>query len=151
MTLETDPSINSPKKAEQQIKEKGMYLSNYAKDILYKTEFSKKAETYKLVKFTVAQLGLKSGATTKEIFETAQKQGLELCPAEIGPQLCLKYENQPSGEYLRIAMNPITDRDGHLLLFGVDHDNGKRGLHYFNGRPGSAWFGDDDFVFVSRK
>jgi hypothetical protein len=151
MTLETDPAINSPEKSEAQIKEKGMFLGDYAKDMLYKTEFSKTPETYKLVKFTVAELGLKSGVTTKEIFETAQKLGLDLCPAEIGPQLRLQYEDQPNGEYLRIAMNPISARDGRLNLFRVDHDNGFRWLDDGSGRPDSTWGDDDDFVFVSRK
>jgi hypothetical protein len=35
--LKTDPTIQSPEQAETKIKEKGMYLGDYAKDILYKT------------------------------------------------------------------------------------------------------------------
>jgi len=52
-TLETDPNINSPESAEEAMERKNIYCSNWGKDILCKTEFSKKSQKYELVRFTV--------------------------------------------------------------------------------------------------
>ena len=68
-TLETDPNITSPETAEKVLRDKGMGVTNYGKDLLSQTEWSKSKETYELVQFTVAQLGFPNGATTEEILD----------------------------------------------------------------------------------
>ena len=45
--------------------------------MLDKTEYSKESKTYKLVQFTVEQLGFPQGATTEEIYAKAQELGLD--------------------------------------------------------------------------
>ena len=145
--LETDPEINSPEKAEKAIKDKNIYLSNWGKDILEKTEFSQTKEKYDLVRFTVEQLGFPRGATTDEIYQKAQDLGLELCPAEVGPHLRLQYSGK---EWMLIAMKQITDRDGNPRVFRLCSDSGKLVL---NGpaEPVIRWSDDDQFVFRFRK
>ncbi len=59
--------------------------------------------------------------TTDEIYAEAEKFGLELCPAEVGPHYRLAYKDQPPGEYVRIAMKQITVSDGHPLVFNLHH------------------------------
>ena len=75
-------------------------LENTGVNISYYTRFMAKhsifsiatAETeINLVKVTVAELGFPNGATRAQIYEAALKQGLFLCPAEVGPQVRLQY------------------------------------------------------------
>jgi len=150
-TLETDPSIQTPGQAEAKIKEKGMNVSDYARDILYKTEFSGEGKQYEIVSFSVEQLGFKGNATLKDIYAKAIELGLEICPAEVGLLLRLQYENQPNGEYLRIAMNPISDRGGNPSLFNVRRSGGKLWLNDGAGDLGLEWDGNGRFVFLSSK
>jgi hypothetical protein len=147
-TLETDPAINSPEKAEAALKAKNIYLSDFAKDILSKTPFSHEGKTYDLVQFTVSQLGFPDGATTSEIYSKAEELDLDLCPAEVGPQLRLSY---PGKDWKLIAMEPIADRDGDPGVFSLNEDDGRLELHASFARP-DYWFSSGTpFVFCSRK
>jgi len=47
------------------------------------------------------------------IYAAAKERGLELCPAEVGPQLRLQYQDQLD-EWLVIGMEPILGPDGTL-------------------------------------
>jgi len=147
-TLETDPSINSPAKAEQALKDKNIYLSNWGKDILAKTEFSQTPEVYNLVRFTVEQLGLKQGATTDEIYKRAQELALEQCPAEVGPQLRLKYTGR---EWFLIAMKQIAGRYGDPCVFGLGCRDAGLGLAGSSVGPDDGWGAASEFVFRFRK
>lgn len=149
-TIETDPSIQSPQDAEKALLDKGFEISNYAGDILQKVEFSKESESYNLVSFSVSQLGFPDSATLQEIYQKAQELGLEPCPAEVGPQLRLQYPNQSNGEWLRIAMNPITDSGGNPDLFNVGRGDDGLWLYDDDGRLGRRWGGNSRFVFLRR-
>jgi hypothetical protein len=146
--LHTDPQMYSWEMAEATLKSKGIWVSDYAKDLLQKTEFSKETKTYNLVQFTVGQLGLQTGATTDQIYAQAQELGLELCPAEVGPQLRLSYSG---GDWKLIAMKQITDRSGHPHVFYLHRDGGVLELNVRNAKPAYRWASDDHFVFCARK
>lgn len=148
MDLKTDPNINSPEKAEEVIRQKNIYLSEWGKNILYKTEFSQKSEQYSLVSFTVKELGLPNGATTEEIYKNAQELGLELCPAEVGPHLRLQY---PGKEWMLIAMEQITARVGDPGVFGLNEDVGRLALCGNAAKSARRWGDDYLFVFLFRK
>ncbi len=129
----------------------GHEIGTYANDILGKPAF-KVSETeteVDLVNVSVGELGFKEGATNAQIFERAKELGLELCPNEVGPQLRLQYVDQPNGEWLLIAMEPIADSDSDLMLFVVERrDDGASYLSGGNGRPGNGWYADNRFLFV---
>ncbi|MFW0837446.1 MAG: hypothetical protein ACKKL5_00390 [Candidatus Komeilibacteria bacterium] len=146
-TLETDPSIDSPDTAKQSLKDKNIYLSDWGKDILEKTEFSKEKQEYDLVRFTVEQLGFPNGATTDEIYNKAQELGLELCPAEIGPQLRLQ---STSKEWMLIAMKQIIDRDGAPKLFDLNDYGVQLALVSNDAGSDDRWDSDGRFVFHYR-
>jgi len=147
-TLETDPTINSPKKAEEALKAKNIYLSDWGKDILSKTKFSKKAQTYELVQFTVEQLGLHDGATTDEIYKKAEEADLDLCPAEVGPHLRLVYKGK---DWKFIAMKQILGCDGDPNVFSLDAGDAELRLHGHWADSGDRWYADFRFIFLSRK
>ena len=85
-----------------------------------------------LAVLSTANLGVKSESSLADVYKRARQIGLELCPAEVGPQLRLDYRNQPLGETLDIAMEPVATYSGDptiltlvnwgtgLLLIGRD-------------------------------
>ena len=56
------------------------------------------------------------------MYKRARELGLELVPAEVGPQLRLQYKDQPIGEMLYIAMEPIAESDSkNTYVFFLTH------------------------------
>ena len=77
-------------------------------------------ETVLLVIRSVAELGLESEAVSlADVYSRARRIGLVLCPAEVGPQLRLDYANQPLGEVLHIAMEPVATYAGDLTILAL--------------------------------
>jgi len=133
------------------LKKAGRQISNWANDILQKITLSDVEKEIELVLISVAELGFKDGATLKEIFDRAIELGLELCPAEVGPQLALQYPDQSLGEWILIAMEPIADSDGGLDLFSVGRGDGGFWLRTLYGDSDGFWDPGSRFVFVRRK
>lgn len=135
------------------IKDNGFSIGDYANDILGKPAFTVAAEETKLdlVVVSVAELGFKDGATPKQIYARAKELGLDLCPAEVGPQLRLQYKDQPKGEWLVIAMEPIALADGFLGLFYVERHGSGLWLGGCYGGSACVWGSGDRFVFSPRK
>lgn len=129
----------------------GIYVSDEAKFILKSHEFmvGKNLEEVTLVHLTVADLGAFTFfgrySSLRSIYEHAETLGLELCPAEVGPPLCLKYRNQPLFEPIYIGMKQITDAS-YPGIFNLYNN----GLSSFSMR-GSVWDLSCEFVFRLRK
>lgn len=152
-TIQLGTGIKTADDFRKAVKKTGMKIDDWANDILGKPTFTayESLTEVELVVCSVAELGFKDGATRKDIYVRAQELGLDLCPPEVGPQLRLQYTDQPKGEWLVIAMEPITDSDGSLDLFGVGHGGDARWLSAYNGGPDVFWDGYDRFVFLRRK
>jgi hypothetical protein len=133
--------------------EKGCKLGEWGNDIIGKLAFSARSDEaeIKLVRITVAELGYVQGASRKDIYEQALKLGLDLCPSEVAPQLRLQYTDQPKGEVLIIAMEPITDSGGNLHVFNLGCDANGLWLNADVGNPGGHLNATRQFVFVNRK
>lgn len=132
----------------------GHKISDWAKDILGKPAFkiSPDLTDLELVRVSVGELGFKSGAKLKDIYDRAWEWGLMLCPPEVGPQLRLQYKDQPKGEWLLIAMEPISASAGDLDVFRVRrHDGGASWLSAFYGNPDFVWDAGRVWVFARRK
>src|SRR3989344_4956196 len=144
------------KSAEQLISEMeaaGINISDYAKSMLDNREFvpGKNPEEATLIRLTVADLGFKSSATTDQIYERAHILGLELCPADTGPNYRLKYHNQPLNEWIYIGMKQITGSDGYPLVFKLErYGDGLWLLDTWAG-PAAGWSPGRKFVFRLRK
>lgn len=128
-------------------------IGDWASDLLNQKTFTIASEEreLELVQVTVAELGFPEGATRKEIYEAALAAGLNLCPPEVGPQLCLQYPDQSLNEWMQIGMDPIAYSDGNLHVFSVGHNDDGRWLHSNSGNPGSRWDADDRWVFARSK
>lgn len=136
------------------LKKDGFKIGDWGNDILGKPAFtvpSAEEEEVQLANVSVADLGFKNGANYGDICAKAKELGLELCPNEVGPQLRLQYKDQPKGEYLCIAMEPITDPGGRLHIFNVGHGDGDLWLDCFSGNSVSFWGASFRFVFRLRK
>jgi len=134
------------------IADAGGRISGCANDLLGKDAFTVATEVteVELVVASVPELGFKDGNKYFAICQRAKQLGLDLCPAEVGPQLRLQYTDQPKGERFRIAMEPITDSDGCLHIFYVGRDGSELYLDGYHGHP-DLWFTNDRFVFIRRK
>jgi len=144
------------KSAEQLISEMkaaGINISNYAESMLKNREFvpGKNPEEATLIRLTVADLGFKSSATTDQIYERAQILGLELCPADTGPNYRLKYRNQPLYELIYMGMKQISDSDGYPYVFWLVCSGDGLWLDGRWTKPGHEWSPGDGFVFRLRK
>lgn len=135
------------------LKRDGFRVGDWANDLLGRPAFKAESEEREvdLVRVSVAELGFPNDATRADIYKRALEFGLELCPAEVGPQLRLRYSNQPMGEWLLIGMEPIADSDGDLKVFDVARHGDGIWLHGHCGHPVDFWSGDSQWVFTRRK
>ncbi len=148
--MEAEIGGKNKKELEKELKENKVWISDYAKSMMNNSDFttSKKLEQLNLARITVKSLGFPNGATTDEIYKKAEELGLELCPAEVGPQLRLQYLDQPNGEYIFIGMKQISDSVGYPSVFNVlRYDDGRLELDGRSAKPDDRWGGGRGFVF----
>lgn len=145
--------LKTPDEFRGALKSNGCKIGDWANDILGKPAFTAATQETEvsLVVVSAVELGFKNGATRKEIYDRAKELGLELCPAEVGPQLRLAYKDQPKGEWLIVGMEPIIDSDGDLGVFRVGHGELSLWLLGRHGRPDYFWLGISRWVFLRRK
>jgi hypothetical protein len=87
-------------------------------------------------------------ASLAEVYRRARQAGLELCPAEVGPQLRLDYRNQPLGEALDIAMEPVATYGGEPMILTLANWGTGLLLIGRDGRPETMVFRKSRFVFA---
>lgn len=127
-------------------------VSEYASQILNGIKVGRSVTDLELTVITQADLGFTEGTTFENMVARSKGYGLEKCPAEVGPYLRLIYRDQPKGEWLRIAMEPVAGSDGFLDVFYVERDDDGLWLSasWFN--PQSVWNPHGRWVFArSRK
>jgi hypothetical protein len=102
-----------------------------------------------LAVLSAADLGVESDQSSlAEVYQRARQAGLELCPAEVGPQLRLDYRNQPLGEALDIAMEPVATYSGDPTILTLVNWGTGLMLIGRDGRPESMVFRKSRFVFA---
>lgn len=97
-------------------------LGESAAEIIGRPAFrlSRTKSTVDLVILSVPELGFEGErVAVADIYARARQLGLELCADEVGPQLRLQYLDQPLGEFLHIAMEPIATYVGELVELTV--------------------------------
>jgi hypothetical protein len=105
-----------------------IHIGQMADEVLHRPAFtiSKVKMNVELVVLSVNQLSFGKQRSLGAIFARARRLGYELCPPEIAIQLRLQYRDQPVGESLDIAMEPIATYGGELV--GLSVMNGGAGL-----------------------
>ncbi len=139
----------------KEMREKKININDYAMDMLKSKDFKviKETESEILFRLKVGDLGFPQGKypTIDEIYKHIEELGLELCPPETGPHYMLQYTNRPMGEWFRIGMKQIADRDGDPNVFYL----GRLGDGLWLGGgwedPGYRWNPGAGFVFRLRK
>jgi hypothetical protein len=128
----------------------GITLSEWAADIIENPVFTlaNQEMTVDLVNVRVAELGFTTAAPLREIHARALTAGLQLCPPAVGPEVRRQYLEQPLGECLGIAMEPIRASDGHEYFFRVLRGPSGLCLRAFWSDPDGTWFPDDRFIFA---
>jgi hypothetical protein len=97
---------------------------------------------------SAADLGVESDQSSlAEVYQRAREAGLELCPAEVGPQLRSDYRNQPLGEALDIAMEPVATYSGDPTILTLANWGTGLLLIGRDVRPESMVFRKSRFVF----
>jgi len=94
-------------------------IGDAADEILGRAAFpyAREKTVVELTVVSAAELGVESDESSlSDVYERARQVGLNLCPAEVGPQLRLDYHNQPLGEALDIAMEPVATYSGDLTI-----------------------------------
>src|SRR6059058_5443427 len=97
-------------------------IGDSADEILGRPAFfyARTPKQMELVVLSVAELGFEADAVSHaEVYRRAKQMGVELCPAEVGPQLRLAYRNQPVGEALDIAMEPVSTYAGEPTILAL--------------------------------
>ena len=97
-------------------------IGDSADEILGRPAFfyARTPKQVELIVLSVAELGFEADAVSHaEVYRRAKQMGLELCPAEVGPQLRLAYRNQPLGEALDIAMEPVSTYAGEPTILAL--------------------------------
>lgn len=147
--IELGTGIQDGPAFQKAIEGKGMKVSRWAGDMLKSPDFKVADERVDvdLVEVPVSGLGFNKNTRYDAICTRAQEFGLELCPAEVGPQLRLQYTDQPSGEYLQIAMKTISGSGGYPNVFRVSRDDDVLWLFGDGGGAVSEWGPDGRFVF----
>lgn len=146
-TVKLGTGLKTAENFRHAIKNAGIGIGDWGNDILDKSAFTASEQECEvdLVNVSVHELGFKDGAYRRDIIVKAQSLGLQLCLAEVGPQLRLQYPDQPEGECLLVGMEPITDSGGCPRVFSVQRGGDERWL---GGHDGYFWSGASRFLFV---
>lgn len=153
-TIKLGTGPKTPDDFRRALKDGGFCIGNWANNILDKPTFvasvSRDLVEVDICIATTAELtGKSDGGTTREVFTGIKHLGGELCPAELGPQLRLQYPDQPNGEWILIAMEPIiADSDGDPHVFGVRRGGSELWLDGSWSDPDEVWFPDRQWIFV---
>jgi hypothetical protein len=97
---------------------------------------------------TDVALGASAEVSLRDIYARAVSLGFELSPAEVGPVLRLQYLDQPHGEFLEIAMNPVVKYTGELIRLSVARAGTGLFLLGGDGDPAATMLVAVRFVFV---
>ncbi len=97
-------------------------IGDFANEAMHRPVFTvaRSRVEVRVVVVSGAQLGFdEEYALRSDILRRGRRLGLDLCPDELAAQLRLQYLDQPLGEFLDLAMDPITLYGGQQVSFSL--------------------------------
>lgn len=137
----------SPSKLCSALTRNGYKIGEAEGNILTTVPLSQAPISVQLVRATVADLGFPRGGLLEEICKSVLSLGWQLCQPEDGPQLRLQYPEQPPGEWIFLAMEPIADENSNPTIFTITHYTGNKRLGGRIMRPESSLSSKAQLVF----
>src|SRR5215813_3927513 len=118
MTIGSYKGVNAYRDALDAAKIK---IGDAADEILGRSAFPYVGERteVELAVVSAAELGVESESSLADFYNRARQLGLMLCPAEVALQLRLDYRDQPLGEALIIAMEPVNTYAGEATILSL--------------------------------
>lgn len=150
-TIKVGTNLKTAADFREAFRANGMEICDSANYMLDSPQFNVAKEQTELclVAVSVAELGFKKGAATRQIYARAEEFGLDICPAEVGPLLRLQYKDQPISDRLVIGMSPILGLGGRQpMVFSVERYKSGFQLDGNNGGPEHTWLGCERWIFV---
>ena len=133
------------------IKLKKKYVvSHWIEDIVKKNKNKKykKNKIINLYRINVKKLGFKKPTTLKKIYLKLKSKGFSPVPMEYAIYARFLYDEQPSGEWLRIAVpfSSMIDSDGVPHLPKLGKGLGKLFIETYWSYPGAIFHPHNDFI-----
>jgi hypothetical protein len=138
------------KELRSELEKKEIYISSWGQELLDSNDFKavSSPEHTDLISLSVGDFRFNKAPTTDEIYQRAEEYGLELCPAEAGPEFCLSYTGN---DHMLIGMKQIASRDGYPLVFELRKNGGRLGLDARSVDHDSMWTSASRFIFCRHK
>lgn len=148
VTLGTHKSVEN---LSRELRGAGIRIEHCAGEILKEITLAAVQTDIDIVNVSVAELGFNKPTRHDAIYDRAKEFGLDLVPAEGGPQLRLQYTEQPMGQMALIAMEPISCSDGGPFVFSVIRSTGGPWLDAVLAGPDILWNMESRWVFAQRR
>lgn len=98
----------------------GMDNGHYVSEMLGNLRCAVVDRLVEFLVISVRELGFPDGAVLQQVMKAANEiPGCVPCDAEAGPCVRINYREQPPGECLYVAMNPITLSNGLPHIFSI--------------------------------
>ena len=152
--LERLPYNNGHEYGQALIK-KGYKISDWIIDVISKPDFQVNAVSWPLplVRVRLDSIGFSKPTTLKEFYKAAVEAGFEMCPPEAALALRFNYDEQPVGEWLRVAidMDKMIDSDGVPHLPKLGNALGRFYLETYWAYPDAVFHPHNEFVMIDRR
>ena len=129
---------------------KNYKVSHWIKDIAKRTKTDLESIKFPIIltRIKVSELGIKSATTLKTIYNLLEKENFKLINPLISINLRFYYDEQPKGEWLRIAVpfNSMIDSDGVPHLPKLGHGLGMYFLETYWSYPDSIFHPHNEFI-----
>lgn len=136
------------------LREKGYRVSDWVVDVVSKPGFAVNQGQWPLplVRLPAGAFGFTQELQLSDLYQAAAAAGLENPPVEAALALRFRYDEQPAGEWLRVATSfqAMLDSDGVPHLPKLGKALGRYYLSTYWSYPHAVFYPHNEFVFVDR-